>query len=62
MTIFFGLGFVQQRLGIVASLQINDLSLARELLEVIKIERPVHRVQSENAPIAFAAVEDFDLK
>ena len=55
-------GFIQQRLCMVGSFEIDDFPLAREFVEVIKIERPIDRVQSENALIAFAGVDDLDLK
>src|SRR5437667_1507649 len=46
----------------VASFQVDHFPLTRELLEVIKIERPVYRVQPEYPLVALASVEDFHLK
>ena len=62
MTSLFRLDFPQHRLGTVARLQIEHFALARQLLEVIKIQRPVHCVQAEHAQVALAAVQDFDLE
>src|SRR6185369_1671730 len=58
----FRFGFSQQGLGTVARLQIKHFALARQLLEVIKIQRPVHRVQAKHPQVALAAVEDLNLE